>query len=108
MKTTKAIKYKETSKYPSVNKDVSFVVNINTSSLEIMELIKKTAGRILTNIEVFDVYMGDKIEIFEKSIAFSLTFSDITRTLTDEEINILLEKIIKDVTNKGNCRLRNF
>lgn len=108
MTNIKPLKYKEISKYPSIHKDVAFIVNQDINAQEIMELIKKSAGRLLTNIEVFDVYIGDKIKENEKSIAYSLTFSDMNKTLTDEEINAVLDKIIMDVTKKANCKLRDF
>ena len=71
-------------------------------------MIKKSAGRLLTNIEVFDVYTGEKLASDEKSIAYSLTFNDSTKTLTEEEINTLFEKIIKDVESKLDAKLRNM
>ena len=104
----KPLKYKEISKYPSIHKDVAFIIDKQVNAQEIIEIIKKSAGRLLTNIEVFDVYIGDKIKENEKSIAYSLTFSDMNKTLTDEEINTLLDKIIHDVTTKANCKLRDF
>ena len=104
----KPLKYKEISKYPSINKDLAFIVKKDVSSNEISEVIKKSAGRLLTNIEVFDVYTKEKVESDEKSIAYALTFNDPTKTLTEEEVNTLFEKIIKDVESKLNAKLRNM
>ena len=104
----KPIKYKEVSKYPSINKDLAFIVKKDVSSDEISDVIKKSGGRLLNNIEVFDVYTGEKLENNEKSIAYSLTFNDPTKTLTEEEINTLFEKIIKDVESKLDAKLRNM
>ena len=104
----KPLKYKEVSKYPSINKDLAFVVKKDVSANEISDIIKKSGGRLLTNIEVFDVYTGEKLENDEKSIAYSLTFNDPTKTLTEEEVNILFDKIIKDVESKLDAKLRNM
>ena len=104
----KPLKYKEISKYPSINKDLAFVVKKDVSSDTISEVIKKAGGRLLTDINVFDVYTGEKVESDEKSIAYSLTFNDSTKTLTEDEINVLFEKIIKDVESKLNAKLRNM
>ena len=52
-------------------------------SLEIESIIKKSGGRLLTDISVFDVYTGENVKEDEKSIAYSLTFNDPTRTLTE-------------------------
>ena len=108
MTNVKPLKYKEVSKYPSINKDLAFIVKKDVSANEISEVIKKTGGRLLTNIEVFDVYTGEKVENDEKSIAYALTFNDPTKTLTEEEVNTLFEKIIKDVESKLNAKLRNM
>ena len=61
---------------------------------------------MLTNIEVFDVYTGVGVGIDKKSIAYSLTFSDMKKTLTDEEINGLMDKIIDTVSKKCGAELR--
>ncbi len=106
MVNTKPIKYKEVSKYPSVIKDLAFVVSKDVLSKDIMEIIKKSGGRLLTDINVFDVYTGENVDNDKKSIAYSLTFNDPTKTLTEEEINTLFEKIIKDVESKTDAKLR--
>ena len=107
MKTIKPIKYKEPSKYPEIKKDLAFAVNKNTTCEELEKTIKKAGSRLLTNIDVFDVYTGENISFDKKSIAFSLTFSDSTRTLTDEEVTEVFNKIIKEVEEKHAATLRN-
>ena len=103
----KPIKYKEISKYPSIIKDMAFIMPKDTEAKEVLDIIKKSGGRLLIDINIFDVYEGENIGDNEKSIAYSLTFNDNTKTLTDEEVNTLFEKIIKDVENKG-YKLRNM
>lgn len=100
------MKYKEISKFPNVKKDVAFVMDKNKTSKEIETVIKKAGGSLLTNIEVFDVYTGENVGENEKSIAYSLTFNDSKKTLTDEEINGIFEKIITTVENKCGVTLR--
>ena len=73
---------------------------------EIEKVIKKAGGRLLTNIEVFDVYVGENVSSNEKSIAYKLTFLDQNKTLTDEEEMDLFNKIIKEVETKCNAKLR--
>lgn len=105
-KKIKPIKYKEVSKYPSIVKDMAFIIDRNKSADQIMAIIKKTGGRLLTDIDIFDVYQGDNLDVDKKSIAFSLTFSDSTRTLTDEEVMVVFNKIIENVTTKEDAVLR--
>ena len=100
------MKYKEFSKFPSINKDIALVVDKKSVSKDIEKVIKSAGGSLLTNIEVFDVYTGVGVGIDKKSIAYSLTFSDMKKTLTDEEINGLMDKIIDAVSKKCSAELR--
>ena len=104
----KPMKFKSASKLPSIKKDVAFIVNKDITNIEVESIIKKSGGRLLTNIDVFDVYTGENVGDNEKSIAYSLTFSDPTRTLSDEEVMEVFNKIINDVETKLNCKLRNM
>lgn len=106
IKEIKPLKYKEASKYPEIEKDVAFIVKKDISSETIINIIKRTGGRLLSNVEVFDLYNGENINKDEKSIAFKLTFSDIDRTLTEKEVMEIFDKIIIDVTNKLDAKLR--
>lgn len=92
-------KYKEISKFPSVLKDIALVVDKKVEAGELAKVIKKACGSNLSEIHVFDVYEGVGIEEGKKSLAFSLSFSSQDRTLTDDEINPLLQKIV-DATGK--------
>jgi len=100
------MKYKEISKYPSVKKDLALVVDKNVTSKELEVLIKKAGGSLLAKIQVFDVYEGTGIPEGKKSLAYSLTFEKADRTLTDEEINSTMEKIIDFVEKKAEATLR--
>ena len=100
------MKYKEISKFPSVKKDISVVVDKNITSDEIENIIKKAGGSALSKIEVFDVYTGKGIDENKKSIAYSLTFEKMDRTLTDEEINESIEKIVDMLSKKLGAELR--
>ena len=104
---TSSIKFKEIPKFLGMEKDVAFVVKKNITNKEIVDVIKKSGGRLLTNIEVFDVYTGDKINSDEVSIAYNLKFEDINKTLTEEEVMTVFNKIISDVENKLGAKVRN-
>ena len=90
-----------------MQKDVAFVVNKNITNKEIMDVIKKSGGRLLTDIQVFDLYVGDKIGNDEVSIAYNLKFEDSTKTLTEEEVMTVFNKIISDVESKLGAKVRN-
>ena len=95
------MKYKEISKYPSVKKDLAFIVEKEVTAEQIAKAIKKAAGSLLLGSQVFDVYTGTGIDENKKSIAYSLELGASDRTLTDEEINQVLEKIIIALEKQG-------
>ena len=100
------MKFKEISKFPSVNKDLSLVVNKNVESQELAKQIKKFAGSKLSEIKIFDVYTGSGISEDKKSISFNLVFSDNDKTLNDEEINEIMKKIIDGVEKSLGAEIR--
>ncbi len=106
MKNTSKLKYKKASIYPSISKDVAFIVNKDVVAGDIIKEISKSGGKILNNISIFDIYTGEKIDDNEKSIAFNLEFIDETKTLTDDEVMEKFNKIIDNVCSKFNAKLR--
>lgn len=90
------------SKYPSVNRDLSFFVPMRTLANDMIETIRRVGGRYLSEIELFDVYEGDR----EKSMAFHLTFGSDDRTLESGEIEDVMETIIQSVSISHKGRLR--
>ncbi|MEG0825956.1 MAG: phenylalanine--tRNA ligase subunit beta [Bacilli bacterium] len=105
-KPVKMLKFKEISKYPEVSKDMAFIVDKNITAESLIKTIYKMGSRILASVSIFDVYTGDKIASDKKSIAFTLTFMDSTKTLTDIEVMEVFNRIILEVTNKYQAQLR--
>ncbi len=105
-KRTGKMKFKEISKFPSIKKDIAFVVDDKTTSLELETNIKKAAGSTLESVKPFDLYKGEHVGENKKSIAYSLTFADSKRTLTEEEVTSSIDKIIEAVTKKCNAEFR--
>ena len=105
LKTGK-MKYKEISKFPSIKKDIAVIVDKEIESLEIAKTIKKAGGSNLSSVEVFDVYEGKGILAGKKSLAFSMTFSSFDKTLTDDETNPILEKIVSTLEKDFDAILR--
>ena len=101
-KTIKPIKYKEANKYPEIEKDMAYVVAKDVESEVIKTQIKKSGGRLLDSVEVFDIYEMEN----EKSIAYKLIFKDPSRTLSDEEVMEVFNKIISEVESKTGAKLR--
>lgn len=80
-------------KYPAVRRDLAIVVpeEVNTGAVEV--LIRKKAGSWLKGLRLFDLYRGEQIQKGYKSLAFSLTWQASDKTLTDDEVNRLHQKI---------------
>lgn len=100
------LKFKEASKYPAIHKDLAFIVKKDITSKQIMDILKYIGGRMVTQIDVFDVYTGENVKEDEKSIAYSITFEDATRTLTDEEVMVVFNKMIENVETKLEAKVR--
>ena len=103
---TKPLKFKAASKLPNMKKDIAFVMPMSMKNEDVMKEIKRAGGRLLTDISVFDLYVGENIGEGNKSIAYSLTFEDSSRTLTDEEVMEVFNNIIKSVETKLDIKLR--
>ena len=98
--------YKDIPKFPSISKDIAFILKKDVTAGEVMATIKKAGGKLLQSISVFDVYTGENVGEDEKSIAFKLNFMDPTRTLTDEEVMNVFNTIIGKVEGAHNAKLR--
>ena len=98
-----SLSFKEISKYPNIVHDVAFVLDNNITNETVMKEIKKSCGKYLVDINLFDVYNFDN---GTKSLAYNLVFNDPNTTLTDEVVMPIFEKMISDVTTKLNCKLR--
>ena len=101
---TGKMKYKEISKFPGIVKDVAFIVDKNITNLEVETAIKKSGGKLLTKIQLFDIY--NNVEENKNSYAYKLTFQNSERTLSDEEVMEVFNKIISDVQKNLNIKLR--
>ncbi len=100
------MKYQEFSKFPNVEKDLAFVMKKDKPSSDVESVIRKAGGKLLQSVEVFDVYTGENVAQDEKSIAYNLVFNDKEKTLNEEEITAIFNKIINKVETECNVKLR--
>ncbi len=98
------MKYRELSKYPSIKKDLSFVVSKDILARDVINSIKKSGNKNLISVVVYDEYINND----ERSLTFTLTFMDENRTLTEEEIMPIFNDVIDNVTKKYNAKLKNM
>ncbi|MEW6556964.1 MAG: phenylalanine--tRNA ligase subunit beta [Elusimicrobiota bacterium] len=98
--------YFQIPKFPSVERDISIEVSQKFHSTEIQNTIKRTADTTLAKIDVIDFYTGKQIQDGYKSLTFRLTFRHPDRTLKDEEVNKMIQKIISELTKVFNAKIR--
>lgn len=98
--------YKTPSKYPSIRRDLAFVVQESFSFQQIEEAISSYADETLQSLQLFDIYRGEGIAPDHKSLAFSLVFQLASRTLTDEEIEKTMQRVIAGLTKNFQATLR--
>jgi phenylalanyl-tRNA synthetase beta chain len=100
------IHFEPVSKFPEVKRDLSLVIDDNVSYDEIKKISLKQAQYLISKIDVFDVYQGDKIEKGKKAYALSFTLQDKTKTLTDKIIDKTMDKLMKAFENEIGAIIR--
>ena len=99
-------KFNEVSKFPAVRRDLAFLVDGQIASADMMSEARNAAGEHLVDLMLFDVYQSKDIDNKGKSLALGLTFQHASRTLTDEEINMSIDRVVKKLDNKFKAELR--
>ncbi|MCL5669496.1 MAG: phenylalanine--tRNA ligase subunit beta [Gammaproteobacteria bacterium] len=94
------------SKFPSIRRDLAVVVEQRISAATVRECIMSACPALLQDIELFDVYKGKGIDSGKKSLALGLTLQDATRTLTDQDVNAIMEGIVKKLRDELGAGLR--
>ena len=99
-------KYIEVPKFPAVERDIAIIVDEKVEVGQIEKIIIKKAKKLLEKMQLFDIYRNEKLGDNKKSVAYSLIFRDKNRTLSDEEINGVMETIIGELQKTLNAELR--
>lgn len=94
------------SKFPAIKRDIAFVVDEKVLCSQIENLISENANDIVEKVELFDIYVGSQVEKGKKSMAYSIIYRTNDRTLTDDEVNPVQEKILKELEEKLGAYLR--
>lgn len=98
--------YETISRYPAVVQDIALVVDEDVPASQVRDAIYEAGGELLRRVELFDVYAGEQIPEGQKSLAYSLTYQAQERTLTDEEVAEVQERIVQHVKERLSARLR--
>ena len=92
--------------FPSVSRDIAVVVKAGVSASDLEAEIRKEGGALLVDVRIFDVYTGKQVKSGYKSVAFNLTFQDVTRTLQDKDVDDVIKQIVANVQDKFGGMLR--
>lgn len=100
------ISYSQVSRYPAITRDIALVVERTLPAATLESIIRSSGGSLVTAVRLFDLYQGDKMAADKKSIAFSITYQDPERTLTDEEVVKTHEQVVSALAQQANAELR--
>jgi phenylalanyl-tRNA synthetase beta chain len=103
---SKNLKYKEISKFPAVQRDLSFVLDRKVAYAEIEEMILSIGIKSMKTFRLFDIFESDKLGKDKRSMAMNFTFQDETKTLKDEEIDQWMGKITRNIETKLQAEIR--
>lgn len=98
--------YTEISKFPSARRDLALLIDKQISFEQLEQIAFQTERRLLKEVKIFDVYEGDKMEAGKKSYAISFTLLDENETLTDVQIDKIMDRLIKAYTEKAGASIR--
>ncbi|SFB24424.1 phenylalanyl-tRNA synthetase beta subunit [Lentibacillus halodurans] len=98
--------YKPIPKYPSVARDIAFIVDEEVNAGDLQETITAAGSPLVQDVQIFDVYKGENLPDGKKSIAYSLLYQDPEKTLKDDEVEQSYQKIVDTVNKKFNAYVR--
>ncbi len=106
LNNSKKITYKEVSKFPAVNRDLALVVNRSVTYEALENAVSKAKVAKLQEVQLFDIFESEKLGADKKSMAVSFTFMDSEKTLTDKEIDGMINKLIGAFETELNAEIR--
>jgi phenylalanyl-tRNA synthetase beta chain len=87
--------------FPALRQDLAVTLPVEVSARELLHLVRRTGGEMLDTAEIFDVYTGAQVGEGRRSLALALSFRALDRTLTDEDVAPVRERIIAALTELG-------
>lgn len=103
---TEELRYTPIPRYPAVDRDIALVVDESVQAGEVEKAIRELGGELLKHTGLFDVYQGEHLEAGKKSLAFSIRYQDPEKTLTDEEVAKVHDKVVSGLEEKLGAYLR--
>lgn len=101
-----SLQFQQIAKFPETYRDISILVDRQVTSQQVADLILKTGSPLIQKVELYDHFEGKKIQADKKSLTFALSFQSAERTLSDEEVTPLFERIIQTLESELGASLR--
>jgi len=98
--------FREVSRFPAVRRDLAIVVEEAVPVQKLLDCVQHAAGTVLRDTTVFDIYRGAGIENGRKSVAIGLNLQDVSRTLTDEETDAIVARVVSDLERECSATIR--
>ena len=98
--------YKPLPRYPAVSRDIAVLINDDVTVSDIEKALKRKGGEYLEEIRLFDVYKGEQVPEGKKSVAYTLVFRSLERTLVDDEVNRAVEDMLNELKTEFGAVLR--
>ena len=99
-------KFTPLTKFPSVRRDISIIVNRSIQSAMLVDIVKEKGTDLVESVDIFDLYQGKQIAPQEKALAVRISYRSKERTLRDDEVNTIHEGIIEEIRRQTGGRLR--
>ena len=100
------IRFTPVNRYPAVTYDLAFICDESVSGQQIVQTVKKAAGRLLKDVEIFDIYRGSNIPEGKKSVAINIVYQSAEKTLAESDINPVHSEVIRQLTGKLHVNMR--
>jgi phenylalanyl-tRNA synthetase beta chain len=101
-----SLQFQPIPKFPETYRDISILVDRSVTSQKAADVILKTGSPLIQKVELYDHFEGKKIQADKKSLTFALSFQSAERTLSDDEVNPLFEKIVQTLKSELGASLR--
>ncbi|SQC67374.1 Phenylalanine--tRNA ligase beta subunit [Listeria fleischmannii subsp. fleischmannii] len=100
------VAYQPIPRYPEMTRDVAILVSRDTAQSAILDVIRENGGKLLHDVQLFDIFEGEGILDNQKSMAYTLTYLDPERTLVEEEVTAINQKVLNALSEKLGAVIR--
>ena len=105
-KEAKAVRYEALPKFPAVRRDLALILDKNVTFEQVKNVAIAAENKILKSVSLFDIYTGDKIPEGKKQYALSFVLQDLEKTLTDNDVEKVMSKLLSTFQNEFGATLR--